>query len=423
MRGLFLASALVATTTLATATLAQADQPHTLRSLWSAQLLRQPALDKQIAGARDLGLKHVRIAVRWSEVEKVRGVYNWTTTDKRLRPILAAGMAPLITLMGPNPLYDRTDGKTVAASSSEESVAGFAKFAAAVAERYHGDGFRYEIWNEPNLRTFWKPNPDGRLYADLATASCKAIKEVQPQAQVFVLGMNGTPVDRDYMGHYVTWSRAALVPEMVECAAGISVHPYGRKLPESYLADLPKIRALLEPVVPDGAKKQIMISEWGTPIAAKWQLDAAAQVNRDLRILLVGALAGQYTNLFTMMAPGSNMADSEQTFGLLDYSGTPKPSYAMVKTLLARVGDDELEPVCAPCDGNLYSLRFRSGQDGKTVAYIAWTSHDTVQMPAPKELGDKPQLINLDTNEARPLPAEPLKITSDPVLLISASRS
>ncbi|WP_133063926.1 hypothetical protein [Arboricoccus pini] len=376
-------------------------------------MLRQPALDRQIAGARDLGLRHVRIAVRWNEVEKSMGRYDWGVTDQRLRPIIAAGLSPLLTLIGPNDNYDAPNGGNAVAAASKDSVAGFARFAAAVVQRYNGPEFRYEIWNEPNLRTFWKPNPDGKLYAMLAASSCQAMRAVKPDAKIYVLGMNGTPIDKDVLGHYGTWSKAALQPDMISCASGFSLHPYGRRLPESYLSDLNRIDDMLDA---GGQKKDVIISEWGTPVAKKWNLTADDQINHDTRILLTGAMAGEYTNLFTMMAPGANNDDSEQTFGLLDFNGNPKPSYAIVKNLLNRVGDLPFKSICSPCEGSVYGLRFEGPK--REASYVLWTNDGTGSIPRPSDLGSKAQIVDLVTGRSQALPQGPLAASVRPVLVV-----
>lgn len=401
---------------------AVAAEQATLRDLWSAQLLRQPDLQRQIDGARDLGLRQARIAIRWTEVEKDKGQFDWDVADQRMQAVKKAGLRPLITLMGPNPLYDQTDGKTVNAGSGPEANAAFARFAAGVAQRYHGPGYRYEIWNEPNLRTFWKPKPDGAAYAALATAACQAMRKAEPDAAIYVLGMNGTPIDRDYMGHYQTWSRGALQAEMLNCATGVSLHPYGRREPETYLTDLPKIREVIGRAgARDGAAQPIIISEWGTPISKKQRLDGDAQAARDVRILLTGALAGQFTNLFTMMAPGSNMNDVEQTFGVLDFSGAPKPSFGMIKTLLDRVGDDPVTPACKPCDGPVFSLRFagKGGSAGQATGYVFWSNEDGQAADLPEDLGRHPVVVDLATNQERKLDGPRLELGDRPVLLVA----
>jgi len=75
----------------------------------------------------------------------------------------------------------------------------FAAFAAAMAERYDGDGYQdapgspriayWEIWNEPDQPGTWLPAPDALAYKNLLCASYTAIKLADPTAGVLVGGL------------------------------------------------------------------------------------------------------------------------------------------------------------------------------------------------------------------------------------------
>jgi Glycosyl hydrolase catalytic core len=47
----------------------------------------------------------------------------------------------------------------------------------------------WQIWNEPNLRNYWKPEPKAREYKKLLRISANAIHDVDPGARIMVAGM------------------------------------------------------------------------------------------------------------------------------------------------------------------------------------------------------------------------------------------
>lgn len=181
---------------------AQTASAETLNQLTSVQFVSNVPFSHQLQTARKLGVHRVRLAAYWHAVERPRGRYIWRSTDARIGAVLRAGIVPIILLYGTNEGYSSSEGGKGAPPSSGEALQGFARFAAATASRY-GTGesatpILYEIWNEPNTKTFWKRPPDPAAYARMAEAACKAIKVTTPRARVLGLGMEGWPAKAPY---------------------------------------------------------------------------------------------------------------------------------------------------------------------------------------------------------------------------------
>jgi hypothetical protein len=51
----------------------------------------------------------------------------------------------------------------------------------------------WQIWNEPNSSTFYKPRPDAHQYARLVAISDRAIKAIDPDAYIVLAGMGASP--------------------------------------------------------------------------------------------------------------------------------------------------------------------------------------------------------------------------------------
>ncbi len=121
-------------------------------------------------------------------------------------------------------------------------IGSYAPLAKAIAARYgRGGAFwrthpdiparpivRYEIWNEPNLRGRWCPNPQPERYADLFVAAASAIRSVDQHAQVVIGGVAPPPeANRSYLPISEFLGRAAgRQPGLVRKASGATVHIY-----------------------------------------------------------------------------------------------------------------------------------------------------------------------------------------------------
>ena len=147
---------------------------------------RDPDSAYQVAAGRGIGV--IRVQVAWSGIaERQPGAaedpadpaYDWGWLDDRLADIHAAGLEPLLTLYSaPNWARVRdSDGDLRLAPRTEA----FAAFAAAAARRYDGaylglPRVRYwQIWNEPNLPSYFPVRDTTALYRPILNAAYRSI--------------------------------------------------------------------------------------------------------------------------------------------------------------------------------------------------------------------------------------------------------
>ena len=202
------------------------------------------------------GFKFVRMDFSWGGTERAKGQYTWDEYDELTKNLEKRGLRALYILDYSNALYEDTitsvdpiAGKEITAIASPrkpDSVAAFARWAAAAAKHYQGRGILWEIWNEPNIG-FWKPKPDVRDYAALALATCRAIREADPQAIILAPASSGFP-----------WPffESLFQSGVLEYLDAVSVHPYRNysQGPETAAADYLRLRALIERYAPPGKK-------------------------------------------------------------------------------------------------------------------------------------------------------------------------
>lgn len=324
---------------------------ETLNDLVSVQIVSSVRFEDQVATARALGVHRVRLAIRWNDVERPKGRFTWRPSDDRINALLRAGVSPILVLFGGNGGYKSAAPDGGGPPASGEALDGFGRFAAAAAARYRAvtptRPILFEVWNEPNTKTFWGRPPDPEGYARMAEAACIAIKHVAPQARVVVLGMEGTPVKAPYrvaaynIDIYQEWAARAATPTLTACADGLSMHPY-LPAPEMQLSSDPQLRAFIAGHWTGSAAPIIVNSEVGYTIdAAKGRTDAM-QAALDLRALLIGSGLGRVTNLYQSVDGGRDAQRPELTFGMATYDGRIKPAGLAVQRLMRAIGDYQI---------------------------------------------------------------------------------
>lgn len=397
----------------------QAAAPATLNELTYFQIVTNVPINRQIEAARRLGVRGVRLAVRWNEIEKVRGQFNWLVADGRIRAVKDAGLTPLIVIFGGNSAYPPAEGVTGSTPSSEEGFNGYANFAAEAAKRY-GAGtpeapIYYEIWNEPNTKTFWGRNPEPETYAEMARRACEAIKQAAPSAKVLALAMEGTPVKSPYfvkaygLDIYQEWARRAATPALMACADGFSMHPYLNQ-PEQHYTYEPALQTFLAAHWSKPAPPVVAHTEWGYQINLANGRTAQDQAALDLRALLIGTAPGRLTNLYQSVDTGIDPAKPDETYGFVTYLGETKPNGAALKRLLDAIGDYQIGGLEVSAAPRVY--RFNASR-GNARAQVIWTTDAPTTVAV--EAGG--QAVDLVTGAARPLDGDQLPVDAVPVLV------
>jgi hypothetical protein len=136
-------------------------------------------LEQRLDKLDSLGVDVVRYSVRWNEVERARGSFDWTLTDAVLQGLHAHGIAPVVTLVGTPAWANGGRGPNWAPSSA----ATFAAFARAAAMRYPWVR-DWTIWNEPNQVINLRPTTPATYVTRLLNPGYRAIHAVLPRAVV-----------------------------------------------------------------------------------------------------------------------------------------------------------------------------------------------------------------------------------------------
>jgi Beta-galactosidase len=241
---------IVATIALAPTTAGGVD-PGEPRELTIGVVPQRPYADQDTRGMAAAGIESVRVWFSWAQIEPNRGFFNWNVVDATVAANAKAGLTTMPFLFGTPAWAARLDGWTCdfdscisLAPRSDMSRQAFADFAAAVVRRYGPGGAfwrehrelsaepieTWQIWNEPNLSSFYGPAVDPVAYGALVKAAADAIRAVDPDAQILLGGLTGTKSNERRTSSASFLNALYTVPEIADSFDGIAVHPYNRKV-------------------------------------------------------------------------------------------------------------------------------------------------------------------------------------------------
>lgn len=351
------------------------------------------AHELDIIKATGFGL--LRYGIGWPYVEDHEGHYDWTKYDRFIADVRARGLRSIIILWGSHPSYARGE-KITPAPTSDAAVAGFARFAAAAAQRYQGDDVAWELWNEPDLGRFWPPRANPDAYARLALAACHSIRGVVASANVVGPAAASMPGANGGLG--IGLMATVLRSPLNTCLDAISFHSYriergaAPKTPESVMQDNAKASAFIAQFVSQGkATLPLVCSEWGynthdlTP-----GLQAAYVLRTHVSNLLSGVPLTVWYEWRDSLE-GSN--DPESHYGLVDNRGRSKPAIEELKRVLPLIRDYRVERRIPTVDQQDFVVLLR-GQGGERKLLV-WTTRQQENGDVFVRVGDADKPVQL----------------------------
>jgi len=319
-----------------------------LGQAFGVQVKEGRTTDAELDKIRDAGLSYVRFVIPWYEVEKTKNRFVWGHFAPFIKRLRDRDLKAVVVLGGGHPDYtgvmdapegnlDRTDRYTLAPATDEQRAA-FARYAVETVRRFGSEDIVWELWNEPDSDRFWSPRADAQAYALLAEASCKAIREVSPDARIIGPGMAETAGQWGVL-------RAGFLGALLRSPAGrcldaLSLHPYrdGEKPPESVLSAYERLRAFIRHYTPKNLSPlPFLATEWGFTLT-----DTAPEEQADflLRSFMLNALSGVPLSIwYEWRDARKGEGDPEAHFGLLSLGGEEKPSYRALLDFLPPLKD------------------------------------------------------------------------------------
>ncbi|NHC45428.1 glycosyl hydrolase [Motilibacter aurantiacus] len=126
------------------------------------------------------------VGALWRDVEPSRNRWDFSKLDtavatsiaKKAQPMIVLGQTPTWAASRPTQASPYGPG----AASMPRSLAYWREYVTKVAQRYKGRVRTYQIWNEPNVETFWTGTP--AQMAQLTREASRIIKRVDRNATV-----------------------------------------------------------------------------------------------------------------------------------------------------------------------------------------------------------------------------------------------
>lgn len=314
----------------------------------------------EMARFAEAGYRFARMDFTWEAVERQRGRYDFSAYERLMSHLKRAGARPIFILDYGNRLYDRGE-----APSSDSARAAFARYAAAAARHFHGQGIIWEIWNEPNIG-FWKPRPNAQDYAKLALETARAIRAADPQAVIVTPGSSAFPWD---------FFETIFAAGLLEHIDAVSVHPYRESAPETAGADYGRLRALIaRHAPPERMNLPIISSEWGYSTAVG-AVSESRQAQYLARQWLANLAHGVNLSIFyDWRDDGDNARDREHRFGTVRRDLEPKPSFLAAQKLIRTLNGHAFRHRLEASDHSAWKLLFENSNKPGELTLVEWSA-------------------------------------------------
>jgi hypothetical protein len=306
------------------------------------------------------GVKWTRLTARWASIEVEKGRYDWSHTDRLVDGLTAHGVNVFLgTSSGSHPAYQEfPPGELHPPTHVAAALEGYCRYAAAMVERYQDRVRHFEIWNEPNVGPFWRPEPDPKAYALMVRQVSQAMRNVDSEIKVIAGVLANVergkrlaiPYTKAYKIGGIPYARAFMSePGTAEAFDILTYHPYNPS-PE---VTLENILALKETVRELHSGLPIWQGECGCPSSgdtihyrgdAPWGYNV--QSKWALRRLLTDFSAGAEVSVYFLIAefhgnlqPGSpELRMGYNTKGLIQHTTwEAKPAYYALQNLAATI--------------------------------------------------------------------------------------
>lgn len=289
----------------------------------SVQIDPNDISDEDLNEIRAAGFEFVRFGVRPPLKSVNPAMIDYSKLIRRVRN---ARLEAIVTLFGGREIWGH-DSSDQQAGGQKEKL--FANFAAEFMNAHAADVAVWELWNEPDHKTFLNP----ALFSNFETATaefCRSIAQLKnPPKIVMGFGFAKLPFNQGQVPPQL--ENAFVSGAKANCLTDVSIHPY-RSVPETAVADYGKLRAKLDQM--QLGKVGIVASEWGYASYLPVR-DRNAQASLILREYLTNVAAGiKLLNLYAWKDRGTSVVSREDNFGLKSKGGEKKEAFSSLSEFL-----------------------------------------------------------------------------------------
>lgn len=313
-------------------------------------------LDNYFSTLKELGIKWVRWDIDWSVIQwKDSNTYDWVATDRVVEMAKDYGIKSLAIIT----YAPRWAGKSTCVAGKHCSPADplvFGEFVNKVATRYKGKITAYEIWNEPNLTTFWSPLPNVADYSDNLKQAYIEIKKVDPTVMVISAGLSAAADVPGGSIAPITFVNGMYNAEANNYFDALGLHPYSYPVSPDYVApwnswqQMYKIRDVMISRGDNG--KKIWITEYGVPTGGPGKMrnldeltfnygsDYMSELTEEYLVKRTAEIYSQNRSWlggffwYSLRNNGTDVSDPENFFGLVRNDWSKKNAFNTLKGIL-----------------------------------------------------------------------------------------
>jgi hypothetical protein len=251
------------------------------------------------------------------------GVWSDSLTAKAYQKQVSDAFAAAASAGLPVLLTVRAIKALPATSPAELNAAGatFANAVTGLEKSWSSQLVAIEIWNEPDLETYWPTRNFDTTFVPFMAGMCKAF-EGQPQTTPRVgFGFARPPS----AGSASTVALKSIVSDYPKCLNAVSYHPYGMTATQISNA---------QTFIQQNFNLPGVISEWGVSALASNGGPEGQATRINAFIADVKRLNIPLTSIYEWRNSDSGSNDREKNFGFLTSDGQPKPARLSVEGLL-----------------------------------------------------------------------------------------
>lgn len=362
-----------------------------------------------------LGAQWLRIDFRWSNIEKVRGEWDFSSIDEFLNRAEAGGKKVLAILDYDTPWLH--EGKDTSRQISPVELPLFLEYVKVVAERYGDRVGAFEIWNEPNTNRFWTGSD--KFFFELTRQSLDVLNVISPETPVAVGSLFYNPIvgSRGYL-------KKLIKSGILDKADALSLHPYvlSSTVLESRILDAREL------IADAGYTTPIWITEAGFPTGGSYPNKVKLEKQGiEFAEALIGLSAAgveliTWYELFDSKNPQEVEKDSssEAFFGIVWPNYTWKPGAYPYSVIANELSDAEFIPSVFDFKGNnlstLYQAHFLLKDGIRKIILYSKRKRAEIDL---SQLGDDLDIIDILTGENLSFDPNILQtIGREPILII-----
>jgi len=319
-------------------------------------------LAKELDDYQALGATWIRFNIDWADIQHEKnGPLEFARNDRVVNEARARGLNVLGIFLF-TPCWASAAPKNDAGSCTDFAYpptdnGTFATFVKSAVTHFRLLGVSaWEVWNEPNVKYFWKPAPDADAFVGMLRAAYKAIHEADPDATVVSGGLSpavsedgGNIAPKEYLARL--YADAGIQGHF----DALGYHPYDYPSTPSGTEEWNAWRHMIEEggirdqMVANGDEnKKIWATEFGVPTAPldggkpvgsvlMSEAEQAAIVQEAYDLFASYPWAGPLF-WYSYQDTGADPSNLEHWFGLVRRDGSHKPGFAAYQTAAKDAG-------------------------------------------------------------------------------------